>query len=164
MQIRSKPLSLNIPTLSLSLHRRKVRLKHVPCCCCCITGAVKPSNGGGTRPLIDLFMIGLFFLFLSLAVSSSSDFSSFWTKINLLVFFLFIFFFLIGCCTGAERETRSEAKVGQPPAGQTAQRHHARMPGGFRLEHHGQEAGHVRPLQSRSKGQNEAHRLPQTSR
>ena len=94
MQIRSKPLSLNIPTLSLSLHRRKVRLKHVPCCCCCITGAVKPSNGGGTRPLIDLFMIGLSFsLWPSLLLPISLLFFPVGRKLICLSFSCLSFFF-----------------------------------------------------------------------
>lgn len=63
-----------------------------------------------------------------------------------------------------ERETGGEAKVGQSAAGQAAQGHHAGVPRGLCAEHHGQEAGHVRPLQSGPEGQDEAHRLPQTSR
>ena len=110
MQIRSKPLSLNIPTLSLSLHRRKVRLKHVPCCCCCITGAVKPSNGGGTRPLIDLFMIGLFFFSFSLWPSLLLPISLlFGRKLICLSFSCLSFFFW----SGAVRAQNEKPEVKQ---------------------------------------------------
>ena len=110
MQIRSKPLSLNIPTLSLSLHRRKVRLKHVPCCCCCITGAVKPSNGGGTRPLIDLFMIGLSFsLWPSLLLPISLLFFPVGRKLICLSFSCLSFFFW----SGAVRAQNEKPEVKQ---------------------------------------------------
>ena len=69
-----------------------------------------------------------------------------------------------GVGVGVERETGSETKVGLAAAGQTAQGHHARVSRGFRAEHHRQEAGHVRPLQSGSEGQNAAHRLPPPGR
>jgi len=54
--------------------------------------------------------------------------------------------------------------MGVPAAGQAAEGHHAGMPRGLRVEHHRQEAGHVRALQSRPEGQNAAHRLSPTSR
>ena len=53
--------------------------------------------------------------------------------------------------------------MGFAPIGQTTQGHHTGMSRRFRAEHHGQKTGHVRPIQSGSEGQNEAHRLSATS-
>ena len=54
--------------------------------------------------------------------------------------------------------------MGLPPVGEVAEGHRPGMPGGLCAVHHGQEAGHVRPLQPRPEGQDAEDRLPQTSR
>ena len=53
--------------------------------------------------------------------------------------------------------------MGVAAAGQAAQRHNARVPGGLCAVHHGQEARNVRPLESRSKGQDAPNRLSPAS-
>ena len=61
-------------------------------------------------------------------------------------------------------EARGEAKVGVPTARQAAKRHCSRLSRRFRALRHGQEAGHVRPLQPRSEGQDAEDRLSPASR
>lgn len=55
-------------------------------------------------------------------------------------------------CVVAERKTRGETEMGFPAFRETSEGHNARVPGGFRVEHNGQETGHVRAVQSRPEG------------
>lgn len=63
----------------------------------------------------------------------------------------------------AKWEARSEAEVGESAARQAAEGHHAGVSRGLCAEHHRQTKIDMRPLQSRSEGQDEANWLSATS-
>lgn len=54
--------------------------------------------------------------------------------------------------------------MGVQAAGKVEKGHHARVQRGLRAEHHGEEARHVRPEQSRPEGQDATNRLLATGR
>ena len=52
-------------------------------------------------------------------------------------------------------KARGETEVGVAAAGQAEERHRSGVQGGLCPVHHGQEAGHVRAVQSGSEGKDE---------